>query len=56
MKCDPQASLLACNLANPCLGHKPKAKVATSPNLTNSKCLFGELEKYLFSDYMIASR
>jgi hypothetical protein len=21
---------LACNLANPCLGHKPKAKVTTS--------------------------
>jgi hypothetical protein len=24
-----------------------------SPNLTNSKYLFGELEKYLFSDCMI---
>jgi hypothetical protein len=29
MKCDSQASLLAHTLANPCLGHEPKAKVAT---------------------------
>ncbi len=29
MKCDSQASLLACTLANPCLGRDPKAKVTT---------------------------
>jgi hypothetical protein len=27
-----------------------------SPNLTNSKCLFGELEKYLTNNYMNVSR
>jgi hypothetical protein len=26
-----------------------------SPNLVSSKCFFGELEKYLYNDYMIAS-
>jgi len=30
MRCDSWASLLACNLANPCLGREPKAKVATT--------------------------
>jgi len=29
MKCDSQASLLACTLASPYLGHEPKARVAT---------------------------
>jgi len=29
IRCDPQASLLACNLASPCLGHEPKARVGT---------------------------
>jgi len=29
MKCDPQVSILAHNLASPCLGHEPKARVAT---------------------------
>jgi hypothetical protein len=29
MRCDSQASLLAHTLASPCLGHEPKAKVAT---------------------------
>jgi len=29
MRCDSQASFLACNLASPCLGRKPKARVAT---------------------------
>jgi len=29
MRCDSQVSLLARNLANPCLGCKPKARVAT---------------------------
>jgi hypothetical protein len=29
MRCDSQASLLACNLASPCLGHELKAKVVT---------------------------
>jgi len=29
MRCDPQASLLARNLASPCLSHEPKVKVAT---------------------------
>jgi hypothetical protein len=28
MQCDSQASLLACNLASPYLGHEPKARVA----------------------------
>jgi hypothetical protein len=27
MKCDSQASFLACNLAYPCFGRKPKVKV-----------------------------
>jgi len=31
MKCDSWASLLAHNLANPCLGREPKARVATHP-------------------------
>jgi hypothetical protein len=31
MKCDSRASFLACNLANPCLGREPKARVATMP-------------------------
>jgi hypothetical protein len=30
MRCDSQASLLAHNFASPCLGHEPKAKVATT--------------------------
>jgi hypothetical protein len=30
MRCDSWASLLACNLASPCLGREPKAKVATN--------------------------
>jgi hypothetical protein len=29
MKCDSRASLLAHTLASPCLGHEPKARVAT---------------------------
>jgi hypothetical protein len=29
MRCDSQASLLARNLASPCLGRKPKARVVT---------------------------
>jgi hypothetical protein len=29
MRCDFWASFLAHNLASPCLGHKPKVKVAT---------------------------
>jgi len=29
MRCDSQASLLAHNLASPCLGREPKARVAT---------------------------
>jgi hypothetical protein len=29
MRCDSQASLLARNLASPCLGHEPKARVTT---------------------------
>jgi hypothetical protein len=29
MKCESRASLLACNLASPCLGHEAKARVAT---------------------------
>jgi hypothetical protein len=30
IKCDSRASLLACTFASPCLGHEPKARVATS--------------------------
>jgi hypothetical protein len=29
MRCDSWASLLACTLASPCLGHEPKVRVAT---------------------------
>jgi len=29
MRCDSWASLLACNLASPCLGCEPKARVVT---------------------------
>jgi hypothetical protein len=29
MKCDFQVSYLTCTFASPCLGHKPKARVAT---------------------------
>jgi len=29
VKCDSQASFLACTFASPCLGHEPKARVAT---------------------------
>jgi hypothetical protein len=29
MKCDSWASFLACTFASPCLGHEPKARVAT---------------------------
>ncbi len=31
MWCDSRVSFLARNLATPCLGHKPKARVATTP-------------------------
>jgi hypothetical protein len=27
-----------------------------SPNLVSSKCLFGELENYLYNDYMITQK
>jgi hypothetical protein len=30
MRCDSQASVLACTLTSPCLGHEPKARVATN--------------------------
>jgi hypothetical protein len=33
MKCDSWASFLACAFASPCLGHEPKARVATSETL-----------------------
>jgi hypothetical protein len=29
MRCDSKVSLLACTLASPCLGHEPRARVAT---------------------------
>jgi len=29
MRCDFWAPLLACNLASPCFGHKPRARVVT---------------------------
>jgi len=35
MKCDSWASLLARTLASPCLGCEPKARVATSMELTH---------------------
>jgi hypothetical protein len=35
MRCDSRASLLACTLASPCLGHEPKAKVATLKEFKN---------------------
>jgi len=44
MKCDSQASLLAHTLANPCLGRKPKARIATQAFfhafLIKNKCYF----------------
>jgi hypothetical protein len=42
MKCDSQASLLACTFASPCLGCKPKARVAT--NIV-SKYVFMQMPK-----------
>jgi hypothetical protein len=36
MKCDSRASFLACTLASLCLGHEPKARVATH-NLQKNK-------------------
>jgi hypothetical protein len=36
MRCDHQASLLACNLASPCLGREPKVRVATELLLFNA--------------------
>jgi hypothetical protein len=36
MKCDSQASFLACTFASPCLGHKPKVRVVTNALL----CIF----------------
>jgi hypothetical protein len=39
MRYDFRASLLACNLANPCLGHEPKARVATrGVNILSTSC------------------
>ncbi len=46
MRCDSRASLLAHTLASPCLGRKPKARVATQKQLghllTLQTCLHGE--------------
>jgi hypothetical protein len=39
-----QASLLACNLARPCLGRKPKAKV-----VTQSESSFGSVKVHSFT-------
>jgi len=36
MKCDSQASLLARTFASPCLGHKPKVRVATCSKEKNN--------------------
>jgi hypothetical protein len=40
MRCDSWASLLALTLASPCLGRKPKAKVATFAMLVANNDLF----------------
>jgi hypothetical protein len=45
MRCDPQASLLARNLASPCLGREPKARVVTL--LLKYKDLFAWIYKDL---------
>jgi hypothetical protein len=39
MKCDSRASLLARTLASSCLGHKPKARVATITTSTSRRSL-----------------
>jgi hypothetical protein len=52
MKCDSQASLLAHTFASPCLGHKPKVKVATcskeknnSQQKNETKVMFTKVEE-----------
>ncbi len=37
MRCDSQASLLACNLTSPYLGRKPKARVVTPNPIQNQR-------------------
>jgi hypothetical protein len=41
MRCDSWASLLARTFASPCLGHEPKARVATLP--IQVSCIMGEI-------------
>jgi hypothetical protein len=49
MKCDSQASLLARNLATPCLGREPKARVATIVVLCKTyEAINGELKCVVF--------
>ncbi len=43
MWCDFQVFLLACNLATPCLGREPKARVATLFNCLMRSYLFNNL-------------
>jgi len=43
MKCDSQASLLAHTFINPCLGCKPKAKVATIVLIIKSTLFYHKL-------------
>jgi hypothetical protein len=38
MKCDSQASLLACIFASPCLGYEPKARVTTKMKKMKKTC------------------
>ncbi len=46
MRCDSRASFLARTLANPCLGHKPKARVATLswPMVAHNCFLDGDID------------
>jgi hypothetical protein len=51
MKCDFWASFLACIFASPCLGRKPKAKVATcniKMMAKNKLWLMEDMQRHLF--------
>jgi hypothetical protein len=54
MTCDSRASLLARNLASPCLGHEPKVRVTTSAIPRKFRTIFGRnylnMAKFLEKD------
>jgi hypothetical protein len=51
MKCDSRASFLIHTFASPCLGHEPKARVATINHLKLEKIISRDLLK--FSSFFI---